>query len=45
MKESYNSAQLVITAELFNKWLEQTSQTLNIDKDDLQELVKVMLIG
>lgn len=43
MKNTYNSSELVIIADLFNRWLDKTSAELELDKDDLQELIKIFL--
>ena len=45
MKNTYNSAELVIIADLFNRWLDKTSNELEMDKDDLQEIIKIFLMG
>ena len=35
---------LVKIAELLNKWLTETAEKFNMDKDDLQSIVKQFLV-
>ena len=34
---------ILIIANSFNEWLEEASKNFNMDKDDLQELIKNIL--
>ena len=36
---------LISIAEEFNEWLEDISKKYNIDKDDVQEVIKSLLCG
>ena len=35
---------LIKIAEMFSEWLTKTSKELNINKDDLQEIIKQFLL-
>ena len=44
-EERMTQEQLIEIAEKLNKWLEDTSAEYSIGKDDLQYIIKQLLIG